>query len=285
MYIHFAFGDLGRNHKIEEQACQVIDLILRKRCLKAAKCKEFIPSFNVKGAIEIPPESFRSMQGGIAEAPIDLDNIGDLPNAQPVSYSHADVEMVCFINISFNKLKTSHHNVHYGKFGLAFTDKYIKAINAKPVNYYTEKWLMSDFFIKKFCEKKSVIKTEIKKQFLEEILFYNKPATLYSNFLQSVIKISSHVDGTDLTIFNLTYDRYPADYDFQNENEYRVAFGYSESTPYDLPKPLDDESHFLPFREQDVFKIITPDQKSKASIENYLNNNWDQKPEVIIYPT
>jgi len=54
MFIHFAFGTLGKRGKIEEQTEAIIQYILKEKRLKASKCKEFIPAFPMLGAKRIP---------------------------------------------------------------------------------------------------------------------------------------------------------------------------------------------------------------------------------------
>jgi len=45
MFIHFAFGSLAREGKLEEQIEATVGYILKEKRLKTSKCKEFYSYF------------------------------------------------------------------------------------------------------------------------------------------------------------------------------------------------------------------------------------------------
>lgn len=73
MFIHFAFGSLAKQGRIEEQTSAVINCILKEKRLKVSKCKEFIPAFPQLGAKRIPRNMFRVTNSGLA-ATFDIRN-------------------------------------------------------------------------------------------------------------------------------------------------------------------------------------------------------------------
>ena len=54
VFIHFAFGQLGKAGKEEEQTELVLQHILARRRLKVSRCVEFLPGFPPPGAKSIP---------------------------------------------------------------------------------------------------------------------------------------------------------------------------------------------------------------------------------------
>ncbi len=272
MFIHFAFGALGKQGKTEEQTRQVIELILREKRLLVSKCKEFIPAYPQKGAKRIPTEMFKVTGEGEASVTFhpkeDPDWLNKLPDDTTTSYLPVDVPMICFIKIPFSQLKSSNHSTEYGKFGLVFIDSFLKSKGIRPVFYYTEDSLWTDELIRRWnYEKKS---KQEKADLEREIISYRKPATLFTTFKKSVtMKLTRTPQET--TIEYLAYDRYPDNYDFRKENEYRIVF--------------DKGVDYLSFGDGDLFMVIVPGLKAKNEVEAFLKGNWSKQPEVKVYPS
>jgi len=272
--IHFAFGSLGKQGKIEEQTKQVIELILQEKKLLVSKCKEFIPAFPQKGAKRIPPEMFKVTGDGEASATFypkeDPNWLSKLPDDNTIHYLATDVPMVCFIKISFNQLRSSNHHTEYGKFGLVFTEKFLKGKGIRPVFYYTESSLWNDELIKRWNQSHKSLSNKDKTDLEREIVNYRKPATLVPSFKESVsMKLTRATEGT--TLEYLTYDRYPDGYNFTKEKEHRIVF--------------DKGVDYLYFGEDDLFMVITPDLKSKGEVDSFLKRNWSNQPRVELYPS
>ncbi len=273
MFIHFAFGSLGKQGETEEQTEQVIEHILKEKRILVSKCKEFIPRFPIKGAKRIPREMFEVKDDGIAATfyPKEDPNwLGKLPDDTKIHYLPMDVPMICFIKISFNQLRASTHSREYGKFGIALAEKFLKVKGIQPVHYYTEDSLWNDSIIKRWNYNQNKLTATEKKDLEKEILTYRKPASLFPSFKESVMtKLTRTSKG--MKVEYLTYDRYQEGYNFKNENEYRIAF--NESVDY------------LYFDEGDLFMIITPNLKAKNKIEAHLREEWTQQPQVKLFPS
>jgi len=274
MLIHFAFGSLGKQGKIEEQTKQVIGLILRKKRLLVSKCKEFIPVYPKTGSKHIPSEMFKVTgdgEGSVTFYPKeDPDWFNKLPDDTTIHYLHVDVPMISFIKISLSQLKNSSHSAEYGKFGLVFTDRFLKSEGIKSVSYYTESSLWSDKLIKRWNSEQNRMPRKDKSDLQREILSYRKPATLFPSFKESgIMKITRAPEGTSLEY--LTYDRYPDNYDFRREKEHRIIF--------------EDGVDYLYFAEDDLFMIIAPDLKSKGEVEAFFKHNWSKQPKIELYPS
>ncbi len=274
MYIHFAFGSLGKQDEVEEQTKRVIELILKEKRLLVSKCKEFIPAFPMKGAKRIPPEMFQVTDEGVASATFypkeDPDWFRKLPDNTTIHYLPMDVSMICLIKTSFNQLRTSTNSMEYGKFGLVFTERFLKTKGMRPVFYYAEKSLWTDELIKRWNQSHKNLSHKDKTDLEKEIVSYRKPATLFPSFKESVtMKLTKATAGT--TLEYLTYDRYPDGYDFTKENEHRIVF--------------DKGVDYLYFGKSDLVMVITPDLEAKKTIEIFLNENWRDKPKVEVYPS
>ena len=272
MYIHFAFGALGKQGKKEEQTNQVIECILKWKRFKVSKCKEFLPVFPIKGAKRIPREMFKVTEDGLEatfhpkEDPAWLEK---LPDDKTIHYLPLDVPMICFIKTSFSKLRTSVHSSEYGKFGIVLNDKFLKESGIRPVYYYTEESLWRDPLIRKWNAGERILSASEKTDLEKEIVSYRKPAFLFPSFRESVItKITRDTEG--VSIEYLTYDRYPEGYDFTGEAEHRLLF--NEGVEY------------FYFDESDLHMIITPNSSAQIRIIDYLNNNWAKQPYVVQYP-
>ena len=272
MFIHFAFGALGRQGKIEEQTTCVIEYILKEKRLKVSKCKEFMPDFPQKGAKRIPPAMFKATDYGAAATfypQKDPNWLNKLPDDTNIHYLPLDVPMICFIRIPFSQLRNSTHPDDYGKLGIVLTNNYLISKGIKPVYYYTEESLWNDPLIKKWNYGSKYLSKKEKAELTKEIVSYRKPATLFSSFKESVTMKITRTSPVS-KIEYLTYDRYRDGYDFSKENEYRIVF--------------DEGVDYLYFNENDLFMIITPNLKAKTEIEAYLNQVWTYKPQVKIYP-
>jgi hypothetical protein len=271
MFIHFAFGTLGKQDKTEEQTDKVIELILKEKRLKASKCTEFIPVFPDPNSKPIPLKPFRKVEGrnDLVVASIGTDNP---PSNNPVHYLPEDVPMISFIKTAFNQLKHSKHSEEYGKYGIVFTKGFLNSNGIRPVRYYTEESLFSDPLILRWendvkQNKLSANETQMLKR---EITSYGKPATLFNSFMYSVSHIIhfNRAEGTTTGFF--TYDRYPAGYDFRNESEYRIIF---------------DDIQYLCFNESDLFMVITPDLEGKERVKLFLKQNWSKQPKIEVFPS
>lgn len=269
MFIHFAFGTLAKQGKIDEQTEEVIEFILKEKRLKASGCTEFIPVLPQPNTKRIPMEMFKKTNTGI-EAEIELSKLHELPDNNTIAYLPMNVSMVCFIKIAFNKLKESSHQNEYGKFGLVLTDSFLKKKGIKPVLYYNEESLWRDSLILKWNRyvDKGLTKEE-RAELEREILAYRKPAKLFPSFAKSVTAVIQST-GQQSDVKFIKYDRYEENYDFTRENEYRIIF--------------DKVTDYLYFDERDLFMIFTPDLKAKAKIEAYLNKTWERRPTIKVYP-
>lgn len=272
MYIHFAFGSLGKQGKTKEQTEKVIQLILKEKRLLVSKCKEFLPAFPERGAKIIPRERFKVVENGLAatfypkEDPSWFDK---LPDDTRIHYLPMDVPMICFIKIAFNQLRTCPHSREYGKFGIILDDGFLKLKGIRPVKYYTEESLRTDSLIRKWNYNQKALSAEAKKDLEKEILTYRKPATLFPSFKESVITELTRT-SKGMKVKYLTYDRYQEGYDFTKENEYRIVF--------------DEGVDYLYFDEGDLFMVITPNSEAKRRVETFLNQNWNRQPIIEEFP-
>lgn len=273
MFIHFTFGTLGKQGKLEDQTEAIVQYILKEKRLKVSKCKEFIPAFPMPGAKRIPSDMFEATDNGAAATfypKKDPEWFNKLPNDTTIHYLPIDVPMICFIKISFSQLKNSSHSSEYGRFGIVLTDSYLRAKGIRPVHYYTEESLWNDQLIKKWDYNAKSLNKEEKKELEKEIVSFRKPSSLFPSFRESVImKITRDSNGTKIE--HLTYDRYEEGYDFRKENEHRIVF--------------DEGVDYLYFEERDLFMIITPDTKVQRRIQDVFSRNWKEKPRVTIYPS
>lgn len=271
MFIHFAFGNLGKSGEIQEQTNAVIEYILREKRLKITKCKEFIPVFPQKGSKPIPLKPFKRVDGR-ADLVVAEINGNRLTDVDSIHYLPEDVPMTCFIKINFNQLKNSTHDKEYGKLGIILTSNFLKRNGIKRVQYYTEESLYSDPLILKWNQEQAMGKLSdvAARQLQKEITAYRKPAKLFSSFEKSVSHIIHFGSGGPQTD-TFTYNRYVVDYDFTKENEYRIV--------------ADEGINYIDFEEDDLYMIITPNQEVKSRIEFFLNQNWGKRPKVEIYPT
>ena len=189
MFIHFAFGPLGKQGKTEEQTEQVIELILKNKRLKPSECPEFVPAFPDPRAKRIPLGDLRVKNDKVVIADIgikeELPNLLNAPSDRRITYLPTPVKMLCFIQISFNQLATSLHSRHYGKFGIVLNNNFLKKEGIKPVEYYTEESVWTNPLIIKWNHyAKNNLYPEKHKDLQDEIVSYRKPATLFLSFLK-----------------------------------------------------------------------------------------------------
>jgi len=269
MFIHFAFGELGRKGCIQEQTERVLKDIISLKRLKISKCKEFIPAFSPRGAKEIPWGKFTKINDGLG-ATIALDEIRSLPAASSIRYLPVDVPMICFIKTVFNALKNSPHKDYYGKFGIVLSDAFLKSKGIKSVMYYTEANLAQDDLVKTWNHINFTGQgKERLKDLQNEITLYRKPAFLFPNFKNSIQAQISR-KNEEVAIEYFTYNRYPDNYDFRLEQEYRIAFK--------------EGGEYLHFDVNDISMIIVPNKEAMASVDEYLCKNWSVKPKLVIFP-
>ena len=85
------------------------------------------------------------------------------------------------------------------------------------------------------------------------------------------IRLLITVKGNERTAEIIKYNRYPENYDFKQENEWRIAFS--------------EGSQYMDFDEKDLYMVITPDSESYASIYSFFKEHWIHQPIVKIYPS
>ena len=273
MFIHFAFGALGKQGKVEEQTGAVVEYILREKRLKVCPCTEFIPEFPEPGSIRIPLDKMRFVSNeSNAQLVDDLDQKKnhELPDNESIYFLQRDVPMISFIKIAFNQLRTSNHWLEYGKFGIVLTDRFLRSRGIGQVKYYTEASLWNDPLIRQWNYELESLPPDKREDCEKEILTYRKPATLFPTFKNSVMaKITAAPSGG--TVELIKYNRYEEGYDFRKEHEYRIVFDESVDSLY--------------FEEKDLFMVITPDIKAQRRIQDFFSQNWKEEPQVAIYPS
>jgi abortive phage resistance protein AbiGi (putative antitoxin) len=272
--IHFSFGSLHRSGEHSEQVEKFLSDILLPKRLKSFGCLEFQPIINNPNAKMANPNSVvPTGDGGVTFA--------QWIKPPPVSLLQQEVYMICFADIPFKKLKAWSPNEHYGKLGIAFTNKFRKRNNVRNVSYYQYPDLSRDNLVielnKKFNEQMlKPLKDQEKiadSNLFEEVVMYRKPAKLWReiNDLFAPLKITK-TSTIEVEIEKLTYSRYEIEYDFQVESEARLITSKEE------------DNRLISFDELDVVAVIAPDEKSKHIIETELKNNWEKPCEVILYP-
>ncbi len=249
MLIHFAFGGLGKQGRVKEQTQRVLNDILNYKRLKVSPNTEFLPTFHYQDNQEMP---------------LPFDGPPTINDGKYIYYIQNTVMMICFINIPFNKLKSSKHHEQYGKFGIVLSTQFLKSNHIKPVRYYTENELWTDSLVKNFNRLGGGSKA-----LQQEILTYRKPKTYFPNIQKSAqLKIETGPSGTVKTV--IKYTRYPVNYNFKKEKEYRIAFP--------------DDVQYMEFKEEDLDMVITPDSESCTLISAYFRDNWKHQPTTVIYP-
>lgn len=273
MFIHFAFGQLGKQGKIIEQTEKVISTILTEKRLVARNCTEFLPAFPVRGKplpLKLPAKITKDDNG----RPTVWFKIGaEVKDRQPnydenITFLPSDVAMICFINISFNDLKTSPHSKEYGKFGIVLNTQFLKSVGIKPVLYYSEESLWHDPEIIAWNNAARRNEKNLK-AIQDEILAYRKPETYFCRFAE-LTTITIRKTPDDITASPYKYDRYPVGYNFREEHEHRIVF--------------QTENDHLQFKEDDVYMIIVPNSYAKEEISSFLKDKWKQIPLMEVFP-
>jgi len=261
MIIHFAFGALGKAGRVEEQCERFIKDILGKKRLKFSVCEEFVPIPERNKDVGI---TLDLRAGDLKDGKFSV-STKNLVEAPEILYLPFDVSMICFIEISYTKLANCVHSKEYGKLGIAFTRDFYKKSGCRQVYYYSEKMIFYDKLIKQFQEGQGVIGPKKLKELQTEITTYRKPNRLYDNFSKSTV--ASIKNGSELNFY--TYNRYPTNYNFENENEYRIAASGNQE--------------FLEFSESDVYRIFVPTPDVEKHVSKYIENNWSSTPTISIY--
>ncbi len=276
MFIHFAFGQLGKQGRTTEQTEKVIDTILSEKRLLACRCTEFLPSFPSKGGKRVP---IKPAKGVTRES--NIVTIAEIDSKQAqygdrITYLPSEIPMICFIRTSFSQLKASPHCKEYGKFGLVLSNHFLESRHIKSVSYYTEESLWSDREIIDWNNASNQIDQIRQESMQRHILAYRKPAAYFQNFARlTTIKINKTVDQTgsgsyEYAVDSYKYDRYEIGYDFRNEHEHRIVF--------------QKDGEYLHFNEEDVYMIIVPDLEAKSQVITYLKGKWKQVPSVEVFP-
>lgn len=271
MLVHFAFGQLGKRGREQEQTARVLEDILRPRRLKVSRCIEFLVGLSRPGAKSLPMDQFKVVETGLA-ATFDVRDLAKLPDAPPMTFLPEEVPMICFIKIAFPKLARSPHQNEYGRFGLAFTERFLKRCGIQPVQYYTEQSLLRDPLVLAWnrLAMSPGNPQELEKRRLQRaILTLRKPASLFPALRTLAAKVSRGEESVSVEF--LTYDRYPIAYDFTAEQEWRASF--------------DGDEEYLSLSEGDVAMVITPSEDSKVVVERFLRQEWSVQPEVRVFPT
>lgn len=266
MFIHFTFYQYKDD--INTQCKYFIDYILSYKRLKVSKCMEFIPVFSQPN-----PNNFQidiNHTKKLNEKRIDngdsLKIVTPFTSNSLFTYLPEEVNMICFIKIPFNKLKSSDHHITYGKLGIAFSDNFLGKLGLKKVLYYDEHDLLKDKLIKEFNRHNYTEKRKLK--LIRRITTYRKPKILFKSFQESVVyNFTKYKDEIKEEYW--TYKRYPLGYNFANELEWRIAYN--------------NDIEFQSFDEKDVLLIITPNEVIKNKILNYCKKNWGIIPEIRLF--
>jgi hypothetical protein len=273
VFVHFAFGELGKQGKVEEQTEAIVECILRGKRLRVSKCTEFIPEYPKPGLTRIPMEGFKLKGKDSGEAPSNTSTPIKLKEAHEydsIYYLQRNVPMICFIKINFSQIKKSNHSREYGKFGIVLEKEFLEASGIRQVKYYAEESLWDDPLIRKWNYELESLPPDKREDCEKEILTYRKPATYFATFKKSaILKLTVTPNGGRISY--IKYDRYPEGYDFTTENEHRIVF--------------EEGVDYLYFEEKDLFMVITPDMKAQRRIQDFFSQNWREEPKVAIYPS
>lgn len=288
MLIHFAFGSKKEN--TDDQTELVIENILKGCRLRySSECYEFLPTLHYPNpnSYSIDTRSFKLIGNQLTSPPLKLpldrkenNHILKQMDAKIVKYLPKQIQMICFINIPFNKLKLSPHGLTYGKFGIVFGKRFIKKFKPQQFVYYKETDLFND---KKVIQYNQLLKlpsrtTDQNNEIIkisEEILLYRKPYKLWPSFHESVIaKIHNNNPKLQPELTLWQYDRYPENYDFSKEQEWRLS------------NLKVNNNEYLNFSVEDIEAIIVPDIKSRDKVCNYIEEqNYQYTPKILLFPS
>lgn len=271
MLIHFAFRKIKDN--IDQQIKYAIEKIFEKRKLLFRKNPEFIPCLNPK---------YHPKFTGVNIYPIPIQNVKKGPNYVEVevtnkekfsdnyfTYLREDIRMICFINISVNKIANSIHVEQYGRLGIVFREGFLHKQGIKEVHYFKENELLYDEKVLKwnlqYAYRPNLNSKELlKKRELEiEILAYRKPIKMFGSF-KNIRRLNLYkMDVEDV------YNEYKIGYDFQKEREWRlVSFN----------------NDYLNFLETDLSLVFVPNNNIREKLTKYFKINWSNLPEVKVCP-
>lgn len=262
---HFAVGSLHRAGKHYEQAEAFLSNILLPKKLRSFMCPEFMPILNNPNALTADPDSARVVVGG----GVTFDRWVPSP---PVSLLPNDVWMICFVDIPLKKLRHWTPANHYGRLGVAFTDKFRVRADVQRVTYYDQYAnLARDSLVLRLHRAIQIQDRQEMERLRRLVVERRKPAQLWSelNGLFAILHIATGVDSQTICE-KLTYSRYPEGYDFTVEQEARIITTEAERDVH--------------FDESEVLAIIAPDRDTQAMVQARLGQAWSVMPQVIVFP-
>lgn len=297
MYLHFAFGALGKAGELNKQADEFINEILSQKKLRFSLCEEFIPAFQ-------PPYQ-KELEGWKIDHTLSLKlnehKIGtndhyriqkDINSREKILFLPEKVNMLCFIDIALKQLKNSPHTREYGQLAVGFNNNFKRRIQARHVTYYTESSLFQDPAVceyNKICQKEAFLKQQKrttpelikrKQELTQEIVAFRKPKKLFPSFENSKIFQASRDPSGEATSETYTYDRYPTGYDFSQEKEVR-SIAIPEA-PYAIKH---GDYYFVDFFPNEVVTVLVPSVAIREKIiEFFKSSNWDVIPNIEICP-
>lgn len=211
--IHFAFGSLHREHQLDEQLENFIRHILEPMKFKAFACPEFIPT--------LPPEDALVFNANIdPNKPSALTYETSQIQRMPIMLWE-DVWMTSFVKIPLIKIGSWVPADHYGKLGIAMTDKFRTRIGARPVGYYQYEKLHNDPLTLTHIQ--AAVEHRHEDPLVRaQLLHFRKPERMTPAFRiackQGRLERTHGGDRAAST----TYDRYPIGWKFSDEQEWRV---------------------------------------------------------------
>lgn len=262
---HFAFGRLHREGKLQEQLDCFLNHILYPKKLQAFECPEFMPLINSPNAIFADPNSAAISDGGLV--------FQNWVSSPPVSLMPNEVYMISFVDVPLKKLRHWSPSGHYGRLGLAFTDRFRSRKKVKSVAYYPDfMGLAKDPKVISLNKALAEQDVQLIDHLRSEVIERRKPAKLWPelNNLFAVLQLKAD-GGGGLAVEKLTYSRYPEGYDFTMEREARIVTSRDNTV--------------IPFDESDVLALIVPDDRVGSLVKHYLKDAWVNVPEVIVYPS
>lgn len=263
---HFAFGSLHRAGKHDEQINEFLNNVLLPKRLRSFVCPEFMPVLNSQNALMGDPGSARIVEG----CGVTFDKWVPSP---PVSLLPSDVWMISFVDVSLKKLRRWEPAEHYGKLGIAFTDKFRARTHALRVTYYDQYANLARDQMVLQLHRAIQAQDKAEMERLQHLVVERrKPARLWPelNSLFSMLKITM-VSEAQATFEKITYSRYPQGYDFTIEQEARIVTG--------------DGDRDVHFDESEVLTVIVPDEATKKLVKARLDGQWSTTPQFFIFPT
>lgn len=263
---HFAFGSLHRAGKYDEQMEAFLSNILLPKRLRSFVCPEFMPVLNNPNALTSEPDSARVVEG----RGVTFDSWVSSP---PVSLLPNDVWMISFVDVPLKKLRHWAPAEHYGKLGVAFTDKFRARTHAQRVAYYDQYAnLARDPLVLQLHRAIQTQDNAVMERLQHLVVERRKPARLWPelNGLFSMLKITMGEDA-QATFEKITYSRYPQGYDFTIEQEARIVTSEGDRD--------------VLFDESEVLAVIAPDEATKDWVKARLNGHWSATPSFLVFPT